>query len=230
MTEMFNIKFYKWSQEYFKNEIVSNFPILRQLDIVAARWLVKEMDSLSHENKLLLGSGLVKRQIHYETACFLNDTGSSEENKLIEWYLDRGHKSFATGVRRKMQTIATGNLLARKDIRKIVLGTIKDKLGIRGNSDVPNDHVFESNYDGVIVRTYICLNGKPGDLTYYHEVLSIDRIRIATSISILSWLGISGGGTTWEALTRENVDTAAHALELVCSEFLSAMSQLVRNL
>lgn len=229
MTEMFNINFYRWSQEYFKNEVLSNFTILRQLDVPAARWLVKEMDSLSHENKLLLAAGLVKRQIHYETACSLNETGSPEEKKLTEWYLDRGKKSFGTGEWRRMQTIATESLLARKDLRKIVLSNVQDKLGIRGKSDVPNYHVFDSNYDGVIVRTYICLNGKAGDLTYFHEVLSIDRIRIATFISILSWMGISGGGTTWEGLTRENVDSATHALELVCSEFLSVVPHLVRN-
>jgi hypothetical protein len=172
--------------------------------------------------------GLLGR-FHCHAAQVLHESADPEQVELVNRYLERGRLAFTTGEWHDLQPVA-GNRLTRRQLRERALSVLRGTLGVRTKYDVPGFLRFDALNGPGSIRTLICLRGRGVDLAYFQEVWGGDGTRIATGISALSLLGITGGPVDWQEAGELNVDAALQALRNGCAEFLSAAPGLLAGL
>ena len=170
--DKFAINYYKWADQCFAHEIESDFSLLRQFECTSVAWFLKMMSHLDERSKYLLAKCLLKRGHPYAVAI-LNEKITHEEQKLTDWYIQRGRRGFETGERRKGAPIAKGSALPRNEIRKKVTAFFGGRLGRRVRCETPNYLAFDFQLPNAIGRTIISLNGEKGDLHYLSRAFDI---------------------------------------------------------
>lgn len=222
---MFRLRLFHWAEVYARQELEADFPLLRQFDDPAVALFLKQMALLDDRQKRLLMRGLLGRSHCYAVEA-LHEPVDPEQVQLVEKYLERGTLAFMTGEWRDLHP-AIGTRLPKRQLRDRVLLFLGERLGVRTKYDAPGFLRFAAPVGTASVVTLICIGGRGADLAYFQEVWSGDGSRIATCISALHWLGITGGPVDWEEVGEANIDRALQALRNGCVEFLSAAPGLL---
>jgi hypothetical protein len=183
------------------------------------------MQSLGERQKRLLTRGLLGR-FHVYAVEVLREPAEPEQVHLVERWLERGTSAFETGEFGELYP-AAGARLTRRELREQTLSALGETLGVQTKYDAPGFLRFAVPLGTASVVTLICIGGRGNDLAYFQEVFSSDGSRIATAISALSLLGITGGPVDWREVGDRNVEAALQALRNGATEFISAAPSIL---
>jgi hypothetical protein len=228
MSNRFTTNFFRWALEHSNKEIETDFELVRQFAGAGVEFFLKEMDGLDTRGKHLLARGLVKR-FHFDAVTVLHELSNVEEEELVRCYLEKGTRAFTTGEWQALKPVEIGNRILKPDLRRRLLACVGNTLGNQIPGNMPGSVVFEVPLQSLdaSVRTIVVLEGRGIALAYFQELWHPSGPRIATAVSALSWLGITGGPAAWEKVGEGNIERALVAIRNGAAEFIHAAPNLL---
>lgn len=229
--ESFKVIYYRWSLKDFEREIAKDFPLLRLIKSSNAINTVSYLVSLSDRDRQRLSTALVKKS-HPDAVRLAGDELAEDEVHLIDAWIeylryspiairDRGKYWAAQSELSKADKDFLGDIIRQKLIP--VSGEVVARQGRR-------QWVHEIRVRDWVLSTSIDLGGRYHQITYNQTIGAKPGFTptdcLKQHISIFSWLGL-GGMTFWNQLVRDDMDSAADALAVLCAHFIGAASVML---
>lgn len=229
--EEFAVRYYRWSRLQASKEVADGYPLLKRMDHPSCRKYLRRMAQLSIEDQQAFTSLLVKWRHLPEIVEVSGDAPlSCEEIAEVKGYLgglayelDPASVSY---YRRLQQGDPTANLDKRR-FRKTLREHLAPLLG-KGDPSGGADWTCSTIIENLLVETYIDTGGRTA-LHYYHDIIFSEHQYMGRGISVLGWLGLSGG-TSWYQLEDSKAEETASFLAELCERFLKAAPELLKGL
>mgnify|MGYP003576008508 CR=1 FL=1 len=117
--------------------------------------------------------------------------------------------------------------------RKLLKESIKQRMtarfGMPAQDEQPSSWRYETQFGKVLLVTTLDVGSRTQDLTYRHEVFVSPNDSLKGSVSLLSWLGISGQ-TEWSLIKTDEIEMVSESVEQLCSRFHDALPSLIADL
>jgi hypothetical protein len=101
-------------------------------------------------------------------------------------------------------------------------------LGEAMDVDSAGEWRYITDIHGYTIHTYVELDGRHPDVSYWHYLLFGSRRLLPYSISLLSWLGISN--TKWRIVSEAEAEFAADQIAHLAKYFIEVVPQLTNGL
>ncbi len=180
------------------------------------------MDRLTIQEQGQLVMALLKR-FHPDAARTLGELPTEGEIALLaRWDSRRGTPCAAEAAPGERGNVD----------RKRLLQIIKQGLDFLG---IPKklsrvELQYSTTVDGWVIQTHLDFGGRFSDVAYHHDLGEASAPPCARFISVLSWLGVVGGGTKWKVFSEDEAIATATILGRICQHFLEAVPGLVSGL
>jgi hypothetical protein len=230
LRDEFLVRFYRWAMEDAIREVKDDCPLIRSVHGVAACTFLAYIDLLGQQQRVALIKPLVKR-MHLRALEVCGESLDKHEQELIDEYLNATSEIGGRYVDRHVFTLK--NKASKRKLRTVVKEKLLPVCGpiVRRDSSDLWDHA--RSIEEWTIFTGIDLGGS-GRLRYEHYIResrgATENLNGVGFITLVQWMGISGGQTKWNLLVEGEEEYAADALAKICSHFLNALPLLLKDL
>jgi hypothetical protein len=218
----------RWALGDARREVRENFPFLRAVKSGLVMRAVAYFESLAGDERLRAAIVLVKRS-HRRGVELAGDSWGAEDEAI-----DHDYQRAARHARPEEESYRQ-TLLHEPDTLTIdrgrFLAAVRAQLAPVLGAGAPFSTTREWRYDTPLgpwtLVTLIEVGGRAHQLAYSHTLQTSVSRPLRQGVSLCGWLGIGGGHTTWNRLTRADTAEAARSLARVCAHFVQAAPALV---
>ena len=228
----FAIRYYRWALEDSGREVREGFARLRSIRSAIAIRAVEYLSSLSDSERRRLAAALVKRN-HRRALELAGEPISADEAAMIEAFRQamRNPSAGEEAYRRAVMTAPAQAQVNRGALLAAVTDGVGRALGGAGERfSTAHEWKFTTAIGPWTMITLVDVGGTAHQLAYQQSIRADERRYLQEGISILSWLGIGGGHTTWDRLTDADTASAAASLARVVADFAGAAPALLAGL
>jgi hypothetical protein len=218
--DQFLLRYYRWALRESKKEFSQGFPLVRQIKGPSAIRFVHFADHLDGLEKERLSSALVKR-FHERAVELTNEFSSPVEQSLLDQFLNRGNPDAPP----EIDIGGFSHARFRARLLKKLVPVLGDPIETVRNGEIS---IHKTMIRCWTLSTWIDMGSGPR-LRYSHAISAREPVHLQDNISILSWMGISSQ-TDWSYLKEGEMEQAGESLVQLCSQFLSAVPELLESL
>jgi hypothetical protein len=224
------IRYYLWAKEETRLEVERGFPLLKRFDISICRKYLRQIFRLPKEAQYDFAQLLTKRCCQL---VLVGETLSNKELAEIKKYaesstfmLDPAKEAF---FRRQLEGDVTTKL-NRKRFKQIIKEQLIPIFGLEERWGGGGTWRYVTPVEGLRMETYIDTGGRCHQLSYFHRIIFSGSQTLEETTSALSWLGLTGGSTSWDDLEDSKAEATAQILAEVCAYFLKIAPKLLKGL
>jgi hypothetical protein len=199
-----------------------------------ARFVVNVLDSLEQDQLIRLTKVLAKRSVSEDVLQRCSESLTENEKQQIEDFIKLVRKESW----REASKISPGeglrnekgqNKLKRSVLKRAVVSELSHILGDKYESCEGEEIIYTTPIGPWKLVTFVDFGGSIQNLCYHHNIVNDQGGSLIENVSILRWLGISGG-TQWENLKNECCQEVADTLAKIIEHFLQAVKELIAGL
>jgi hypothetical protein len=184
--DLFKIKFYRWAHSDFQREVENGYPLIRQVLSLHMEHFLQLAESLSISDQRMLASGLTKR-FHEVAVEKCQDGIQPRERELVQVLLE---SDFHLRDRQKKWH--------RGEMRSLLAPVLDHVYGVKNCEWGMGECDFQVQVGNWRVRTFLDTQSFGTKFSYFHTLHYLGE-EMEPMTSVLNWLGICGGGSSWDA-------------------------------
>jgi len=217
LRDEFAVRYYHWALEDARSQVEGNLEALRAIRGSSAIRSVAYLDSLTREGQMEVLGALIK-VFHPRAVVLTGKPKTEREERLVAEAIERrrGENPLeaSLGERKRMKP-REFTVAAKPALASLLGGTVEEL--------VPKTEQFTTRLGNWNLKTVIKYS-RP--VSYLHRIEDETGHRIADSISILSWLGLSSQ-TLFDLIPEGEEQQAARTIVELCARFKNAALQLL---
>jgi hypothetical protein len=216
------INLYRFAQRDWQREQAENFVLTRTLGGRSVNVFLELFHEMQADEQQALINALLKK-FHPDAVQALGGAFTSEDQAYWEQLNRRRQRAMLMSY---AEIKGPGN-------RRALNAAVKAELGFLGKAkqlDGPSEWFYTASFGAWKVETWIDMGGRFNDLSYSHDIGRPGQRSTIRHISLLSWLGLSGGSGKLDAESPEEIETSARALARACRLFLDAVPEIVAGI
>jgi len=225
--EKIEVAHYYWGLHTFHDEVRRRFPMLELFESGTVPRLLAFLKSLPTSEQLQCAEALVKRR-NPEATRILDESYAPEDQA---WVYRCGEVISIPTERELQMDLGQPDWIMsapdiRRDLRQCILKGLAPLLGDPCKTRDVAHWLYTTRIRGWVIETEIDTAGRNQMLTYSHNIAFSSGTYVKRNISFLSLLGISSQ-TSWWDLTPRDLSSTAKNLGRLCSNYLSALPNLL---
>lgn len=227
----FAVRYYRWALADARREVEENFPLLRAVKAALPMRAVAYLESLAGDERLRAATALVKRN-HRRAVALTGDVWGADEERIDREYRDaaRVWRPEESWYREAMLHDAGRLKIDRARFLAAVKAALAPVLGAGEPFSTKHEWRYDTPLGPWTLLTLVDAGGSVHQLAYT-QTLRVSPSRVLKEgLSILGWLGIGGGHTTWDRLSEADTAAAAESIARIGAHFLRALPALVAGL
>ncbi len=220
VTEEFAVRYYRWAALDSRQEMEAGFPLVSRLRNEHAATYVSIMNWIDDASKRRLYLLASVKRFHPEVVSLFGEDMTRAEEKVIEWAdAQRLEMDYAMPARklgissRELKTLLKNELLTRFGRQTVLTRPGPNMLGL------------ESRHGPWLVRTWFDC----GRRSFYLHHIDAGEVKLASHLSIQSWMGISSM-TEWTLAPAGCEEVVAKTMVDAAQRFLGRVSGLLEGL
>lgn len=227
-------RYHRWKFKDARRETEEDFPLVRRVRNQTVYRFLEMVEPMDKDERLRLMTALVKRT-HKFGLAHVAETVTSEDESLIQRYLEYDHGELVPGIRARLPIVRDGKhkqmrmegeslklaTIDRRDLRRAIVERLKAVCGPKvGDHGSRSSSYLESAVGSWVMRTEFRTASKFWHFDYYHCLLTPGGLLVSQGMSLQHWLGLGGSQTCWKLEDKAQVEDAVDALGAICAHFL----------
>lgn len=222
MKRSLSVGLYRFAQRDWQREQAESFVLTRALGGRSVDTFLELLHEMQADERQGLINALLKK-FHPEAVEALGGEFTSEDQAYWDQLNRKRHRAL---LMRSAEAREPGD-------RRALKVAVKSELGFLGKPeqlDGPSEWFYTTPVGTWEVKTWIDMGGRFKDLSYNHDIGRPGQRPAIRHVSLLSWLGLSGGSGKLDAGSAEEIETSTKALARACRLFLDAVPEIVAGI
>jgi hypothetical protein len=221
--EIFALNYYNWALNDFKQEIHSNFRLLKKIKDLNSLVVIKMMEEMPTEQRYIFANSLIKR-FHPIAVEISEDRFLDEEKQYISKYFSEAGKSVWEMPKLHLTSKQINNF------KKIIIEKVANSCVIEEEGKFHNELRFKKKIGNWYINTSVIFSNRMHSFDYQQSISNEDYTKILHEmINIESWLGISSM-TTWTVNNKNEIDESIYALIECIDRFHKVIPDLLKDI